>query len=1211
MLHIYKASAGSGKTYNLTRQYIKLLLGYRDPNTGIWHLRDKANSANRHILAITFTNKATEEMIKRIISQLAILAGREPGVDKPSPYLDYFKKLFNTDEETLKNIASESLDELLADFMYFHVSTIDAFFQNVLRTFAREIEMPDNFELELDQKSTIAIGVNEMFSSINRRESDDEDLRQQQKWIRRWMNAYFQKSFEDGKPINLLVRNSSKYSDLVETFSILLNEHFKANVKSITEYLSDIDRISAFEKSLVKILKTKKSELFDLAAKLIQYGDFITDNINKTIYDHVHKWANKEFDYSGKNFPKTISDAVENQKNRYKASYLKNCQTNGDIPPEMDRLIIDVCSKAVEVNEVDNCTKSILKGITPMGLLGCLLLIIDRYCREKNLILLSETNTLLRDIINDDDTPFVYERLGYYLRNFLIDEFQDTSRMQWQNLKPLIMESMSHDHENLIIGDEKQCIYRFRNSDPDLLGSQIEQQVTRIYGDDSVALEGNTVSENNNWRSSAEVIKFNNSLFTAMAHNIGGNSGTYSNVVQQISPDRKENIPGHVVLTIEKKPEKSKGAEDVNDNADETSGKEFALDIMERETLRMLKAGYKFRDIAILVRTHSEGKKIIDRLLSCENKPEWSGYKPRITSVDSISIGASHAVKMIIEVLRLTQLPPVVKSEKRGEGINPAYKRIQLLYCFEYYRNQPIVEPDGSQRLLSDDEALALALRILRENPIVIPSKDKQPADTSKAESGNRTEERLEVPEHIRRLLELDSKHFTGSHSFGIASNESIDFPGSTLSTIVEQIILQYIPDQILERETVYLTAFQDLVYDFCANGDSDISSFLKYWDRSGSRTGLASNEDNDCISVMTIHQSKGLEFPCVIIPFANWEMVNYQTNYKKVLKWFPLDAANFPEIDSTVVPPMIPLEFTSTVENVGMFKERAEEIIRQDQVDNLNIAYVALTRAVNELIIVAPSTKDSKSINSYIKEAVDKLTSERLADTTFISSDAAEWVIPLSEHVEEESKFITVEIGEPTKPTEKAKEKETEKGKEKSDNSKPKEIILPAYKPNVNRNLSTLTEADIKIFDFNDPRYRGDFLHSILRRIRHLDDLPLQLRRSCYRAHLNPEQTRYCTEVLTEALSDPCARLWFEDYSKAICERPWINPQNIVRPDRIVWTADGHVDVVDFKFGEPESSHRTQVRRYAANLIANGETNVRAFLWYLPTKTIVEVPLT
>ena len=253
MLKIYKASAGSGKTYALTRQYLTLLLGKQNPETGEWKLRSAKDDAHRHILAITFTNKATQEMTRRIISQLAILAGREPGqdCDTKSPYLKEFCDLFHTDEESLAKLSSDILDELLADFAFFHVSTIDAFFQNVLHIFAREIEMPDNFRLELENSSTISLGVNEMFASLNRRTPADPLRQREQKWLTQWLTRHMIKKLDDGKAVNLLSRNSSLYSDLIDTFNKLLDETFQINSEIITQYLDRIEYLAAFEKILI------------------------------------------------------------------------------------------------------------------------------------------------------------------------------------------------------------------------------------------------------------------------------------------------------------------------------------------------------------------------------------------------------------------------------------------------------------------------------------------------------------------------------------------------------------------------------------------------------------------------------------------------------------------------------------------------------------------------------------------------------------------------------------------------------------------------------------------------------------------------------------------------------------------------------------------------------------------------------------------------
>lgn len=1187
MLNIHKASAGSGKTFALTQKYLELLLGEKNPETGQWRLRHASEGAHRGILAITFTNKATQEMTRRIISQLAILAHREPdNPDAKSDYETYFLKIFHTDRTTLAERASDMLDELLADFAFFHVSTIDAFFQNVLRIFAREVEMPDNFRLELDNSATISLGINEMFSSLNYMRPADPLRRREHEWLSEWLTHQMIRRLEAGNPVNMLSRTSSVYSGLISTFKSLLNETFQINSSRITQYLDKVEYISAFEKALTEQEYKKEQQLRKKAVALMQYGDF--QNVNRYIKSAVEAWAAGE----KKEPTNTVIKAVNEQKSRFVAAYIKK-----GVSPDLDYAVADTCLAAVELQKIRERNNVLVEAVTPMGLLGCLLRHISNFCKDNNVILLSNTNTLLREIINDDETPFVYERLGYYLHHFLIDEVQDTSCMQWENLRPLLMESMSHKHENLVIGDEKQCIYRFRNSDPSLFGHVIANDVSEVYGDESIKCLGNAIDENNNWRSSAEVVKFNNSIFRSIA-SLADTAGAYSNVIQQISPKRNKVIPGYVKLLFEPEVavDDSNTATDVDngeDSADDNGKESFTLQTIVAEVDRMLTAGYRPGQIAILVHKHSQGEAVINKLLHCHEDLSWKHGALEVKSTDAVSVGASPAVRMIIEILRLTQLPhTVTRIDERPNGEkkevkeeNPAYRRARLLYCYRYFLHTEITQPDGTRRLRNNSEALEAAVDAL---------KHEDDATDATLPPGNAS---------LKEIIEF-ARNSTSAGSEKSGSDNTVTC--LTLTDIVDKIISRYVNPDALERETAYLMAFQDLVYDFCAQGSSDIRTFLQWWDNGGHNSSLSSTSESDAVNVMTIHQSKGLEFPCVILPYCNAEMVKFSSAMRPNYQWMELDPADFPEIAAEVVPPMIPVDFKSSVTKVDVLAKETQRIISEQIVDCLNVYYVAFTRAVNELVVICPKSgkrrketcKDNDkatllNFDQLLRMAIENLTPQKISEPGFTDDDSRNWVIPLAENLHDDM----LEVGSPTVPV----------GNEQKKQKMPV-INLPTYCPDVNDNLVTLTEADIEIFNYDIPRHRGDLLHKILSKVSHRDSLPRALRRITTRYHLTPQQIAECNEILTTAVNDPRVERWFEGYTKLYREQSIANADTDRRPDRIVILEDGTVEIIDYKFGEDHPSYARQVRRYMTLMRRAGYTRVKGYLWFIPSMTITPV---
>lgn len=1162
MLNIYKASAGSGKTYTLTREYITLLLGKRNPDTGRWILNKRPCHAHRGILAITFTNKATDEMTARIISQLAILGGRDRQHPEPSDYEPELCSLFGTDPATLRALASETLDDLLFDFAYFHVSTIDAFFQTVLRTFAREVEVPDNYELELDNRYTISLGVGEMLGSINYREPADPLRRKRDQWLRSWLNRFMQHSLESGRAINLFSRAGGLQSTLVGMFVGLLDEKFKLNSETIASYLSDLNRLSAFEDGLRKRLARETDELASKAVALMQMADF--PSVNNHIRKNIENWA-QGLAVAPCN---TALLAIDDIDKRYLAAYRKK----GVIDTTLDDLLTDTLVTARDLQPLNEMMKIIPDAIMRMGLLGCVIHYLDELCKENNLILLSETGSILRDIISDDETPFVYERLGYYLNHFLIDEFQDTSRLQWENLRPMLMESLSRNEHDLIIGDEKQCIYRFRNSDPDLLHHQVAETITDTFGDGLTEIRGIDIEDNNNWRSSPEVVKFNNTVFRALAHLIGADS-IYGSVIQRI-PDRRLDKCGHVTLKFIERhsdPENSEIDDSSEGNAplDGPISRQSVEEIV-KDIDRLLSSGRQMRDIAILVRRHSEGQQIIERLLQLGDDPAWKHGKIEVTSSDAMEISRSSAVRLVIEVLRLALTPeyiPAIGNSANGsqteekKQLNPAWRRTRLTRWYQYFIHCPIDSRTGQPPTQND--AIANALDMIADPESLDP-------------------ETIAWRDEVARSFSQDD------------IDEATLLRCPSLDTVIENIIARYVSPEVLSRDTVFITAFQDLVLDFGERHGNDIRTFIDWWDRTGRRKTLSSLPDVNAISVMTIHQSKGLEFPCVIIPSADWAMVSYHNAFRPSYGWYSIDPQYFPDIHPEVVPPFLPMTNDAKLAAIPMFAAEAKEYALTQSIDALNVAYVAFTRAVDELIVYAPCSfdKPSNTLGDLLLEAVS--STESFEKMPRLNDRAIPWVIDLQSHYDPETR--TLEVGVPTAV------------KSRKVSVTDSSALLPDYVPGTNTEHTALSEVDIELFDYEDPRQRGNFIHGILSRLKTPQRLDCEVRRAAYRARLDSRQERECLETLRRALADPRVKPWMEGYRKVASERTLIDGKNERRADRIVWTADGHIDVIDFKTGAHEQKYARQVRDYVDILRRGGYENVRGFLWYVSDCEIVEV---
>ena len=1098
MLTIYKASAGSGKTYTLTYEYIKLLMGEKIHGSDKYKLRKNPDGEHEAILAITFTNKATEEMKSRIIRELAILAELPVMGNEKSPYLKDLKNLFGCSDDELKECANKVLGQLLFDYLYFNVSTIDSFFQNVLRTFAFEADMTGDYDVELSDDIVIQAGVSEMFNAINYNNDDAHSKR-----MVNWLTGYMKQNMDEGKGFNVFNRNSGLYRSLVKFVNTLSDEQFKLyHSEKVEKYFSNPNLIIEFEKQLTAQLSITNKVIGEKTTEIIET---LLNEGRENVKANVLKWLEKMKDVSKMDtkdlcLSKTIVGVIDEEKSVFKGGY-NSLSTEQYVRNAIANIANDLLPRLKLI-------RLLRKEVYRLGLVGDVIRHAKQFREQNNMILLSDTNDILKRIISEEEAPFIYERLGVKLNHFLIDEFQDTSRLQWENISPLVSESLGRGNDNLIIGDVKQSIYRFRNADPTLLQYQVAEDFSNNAKERGMAIE-----ENTNWRSSAEVIRFNNTVFTAISKNLGLDD-IYSNVVQQVSK-KHENHKGYVKVEM---PEDG----------------DASLEILATDIKRQLDAGYKQKDIAILVRKRKEGEKVVEYLMGLKSNPESGLSHLEIMTEDALTIESSPVVKLIINTLRL------LSSDIRDDMQRNKKRKINQLQ-FRFLLNKS-AGMDGT-------EALAKA---------------------------------ISNPESETDLL-LDAVKENGC---------------TNLMSIVECIIesIANKDASLIEDNLVYVTAFQDEVISYCSRGSGDVSSFLRCWDTKSAH-GLTSSADVDAIRVMTFHKSKGLEFKCVHIPYAN--MLIGENPLLKNYRWF--NSFDIKGIDLEVIPPVFLLKNEKDAMRGTMLEAQCEANLRAESVDVMNNVYVAFTRAIDELCINSPrgSRESSEGLRKILDAAFDRANQAFCDEEQLKHNVDGQLFVSLKERFNDDK----LEIGEPTTPRE-----EEEKNVLPVD--KVTELTPSPYFTKYREDIwatARLEDAEM----MNEAQERGIFLHKVMENVRHRDDLILALKRQAYRNAIPQEEIDEMYKNLSTALDDERAEQWFEGYTRVVTERP-IGVGALTettRPDRVVWTAKGTVDVVDYKFGEEDdNNYKRQVKGYMQKLTDMGHENVRGFVWYMFKGKIVEV---
>ena len=595
MIQILKASAGSGKTYNLAREYIRLLLTKKD------------RQAYRHILAVTFTNKATDEMKSRILDELFVLAVTP---EKSKYYGDFVPALFPA-AEALQKRASDQLSSILHDYSSFAVSTIDKFFQQTLRAFSREIGQFASYQVELDKAALVDESVDRILDNLT--ENDHGLLN--------WLTENVKAGLENGGRFDLELPLKAMALNLKSTDHAEAVRRYRIDEESAysKEHLKEI------RKGCSELVRNFRKEVEDAAGAVLD----VLDRHRVNPEDSYQKFlavlrGYRELDPHAGIVPPSpafLNRAKDSAKWFARAKDRLRLELEGDLEGPLNAFCILFGDRFRQYR-----TACLIEDqIYALGIAGELRKSFEEVQKEKNVISIDDSNTILKGIIDGSDAPFVYEKLGVRFEDFLLDEFQDTSLIQWENFRPLLLNSEAGGFDNLIVGDVKQSIYRWRGSDWHLLDSRVREDFGLLPG------SGRTLLENH--RTCRAIVEFNNRFFPYAAAELDRLLG--GDEIRRIYQDVEQKV---------RFKDPAEGSVDVRF----CDGFDAQMDEIVASIREVTDAGGQHGDVAVLVRGNQEGSEIAARLVS-EGIP--------VVSDDSLYIKSSVTVRRLVSQLSLVDTP--------------------------------------------------------------------------------------------------------------------------------------------------------------------------------------------------------------------------------------------------------------------------------------------------------------------------------------------------------------------------------------------------------------------------------------------------------------------------------------------------------------------------------------------------------------------------
>lgn len=1006
---IYNASAGSGKTYTLVKEYLKILFQSNSP------------FEFRRILAITFTNKAVAEMKERIVSTLKLFSEEQILTANNSMFESICHEL-QMAPKLLHEKSGKLLNTILHNYAAFDISTIDGFTHKIIRTFAHDLKLPLNFEVELDQKALL----NEAVDSLIAKAGTDQALTQV------LVDFAIEKADED-KSWDLSL-------DFNKIALLLVNENdipFIEKLKHKT--LADF---KALKSQLKKDIKETENAIAQTAQNILNTienaGLDFKDFSRSTLPNHFKKAASLDF---GNLYKNKLEENIAERKNIYTKSL------NPSLAQTIDALLpdIEVAYKTVKKLVFHHkFLKSFYKNVTPLSVLNAINQELAALKEAQNKMLISEFNAIIHNEIKEQPTPFIYERIGEKFKHYFIDEFQDTSVVQWQNLVPLLSNSLSSEKGSaMLVGDAKQAIYRWR-------GGKAEQFMGLFNNENPFFVNKQVNNLPANYRSFKEVVNFNNGFFNFLGNRFFDNPN-YGQLYKHAQQDVTQENEGFVELSF------------LDITKDDDRNELFTKEVLQKVTL-CLNKGFNLSDICVLVRKKKDGI-AVGNYLSQNNIP--------IISSETLLLNKAPEVLFINHFLGLL--------------LQPQNKEIKIK-----------------------------VLNFLAEHLGIDNKHDF-------------------FTQHIDLSL---SKLLKSLENYGISlqANNLLQLP---LYDLAESIVRNF---NLVENANAYIQFYLDLVLDFSQKKGSDISGFLEYFDKKKDELSIVSPLGQNAVQIMTIHKSKGLEFPIVIFPYADLDI------YKEIepKEWFAINQEQYQGFTHTLLNYNKDFEFFGD-EGLRIFnKHKAEQ-----QLDNINLLYVALTRAVEQLYIITSKDlpKNEEKFSELFIGYLQHLGIWQDTKNCYSFGNQQKPTISKSNHSTERTQLQEEFISTP-------KEQHHIKVVTKS---------------------SFLWDTDQK-----EAIEKGNLIHDMMAQIKTKADVDLVVDHFLNASVINKPQAEALKETIIQIVAHPQLAEYFSPSYTSYNERDIITQQgHILRPDKVAINQKNEGVIIDYKTGAENKKHEQQLQLY------------------------------